>query len=180
MPKIERRVDRDEARRQRADDLAALGVPERERIEDRAGAERGDERVDLRDLDQHAVDEADAAPAAQITIRTASGHGTPYLTCRPIARMCHMTMPKPTVRSMRPAIIGDGRGKREQRDDRLVGEDRAEVQIGRERVAAGAARRRRSAGRSGSAGRRPAAGARSLASATGRQVPTASARARWI
>ena len=36
----------------------------------------------------------------------ASGHGTPNLTCRLIARMCHITMPKPTVRSMRPAIIG--------------------------------------------------------------------------
>ena len=40
------------------------------------------------------------------TIRIASGQGTPYMTCSPIARMCHMTMPKPTFRSMRPAIIG--------------------------------------------------------------------------
>ena len=45
-------------------------------------------------------------PPQAITIRIASGQGTPYLTCRLIARMCHMTMPKPTVRSMRPAIIG--------------------------------------------------------------------------
>ena len=36
----------------------------------------------------------------------ATGQGTPNLTISPIARMCHMTMPKPTVRSMRPAIIG--------------------------------------------------------------------------
>ena len=46
------------------------------------------------------------SPAQTSTIRIASGQGTPYMTCRPIARMCHMTMPKPTLRSMRPAIIG--------------------------------------------------------------------------
>ena len=44
--------------------------------------------------------------AQRRTTRIAIGHGTPNLTCSPIARMCHMTMPKPTVRSMRPAIIG--------------------------------------------------------------------------
>ena len=42
-----------------------------------------------------------------MTITMASGHGTPNLTCKLIARMCHMTIPKPTVRSMRPAIIGN-------------------------------------------------------------------------
>ncbi len=44
--------------------------------------------------------------AQAMTISRASGHGTQYWTCRLIARMCHMTMPKPTVRSMRPAIMG--------------------------------------------------------------------------
>ena len=63
MPTIDSRVDGDEARRQRADDLAAVGVPQRERIEDRAGAERGDERIDLRDLDEEAVDQADQRSA---------------------------------------------------------------------------------------------------------------------
>ena len=91
---------------ERADDLPPVGEPERERIEDRAGAERGDEGVDLRDLDEEAVEQARRAPRRASTSRIASGQGTPYMTCRPIARMCHMTMPKPTVRSMRPAIIG--------------------------------------------------------------------------
>ena len=45
-------------------------------------------------------------PAQATTSRIASGQGRPYLTWRLIARMCHITMPKPTVRSMRPAIIG--------------------------------------------------------------------------
>ena len=49
--------------RQRADDLPAVGVPERQRVEDGAGAERRDEGVDLRDLDQQAVDQADEAGA---------------------------------------------------------------------------------------------------------------------
>ena len=45
-----------------------------------------------------------------------------------------MTMPKPTVRSMRPAIIGNVAASDKQRDDRLVGEDRARVERGRESV----------------------------------------------
>ena len=45
-------------------------------------------------------------PPQAMTITIASGQGTPYFTCRLMARMCHITMPKPTVRSIRPAIIG--------------------------------------------------------------------------
>ena len=56
-------VDIDEALRQLSDDLTPAGVPERERVEDRAGAERGDERVDLRDLDEQSVDQAGEAAA---------------------------------------------------------------------------------------------------------------------
>ena len=41
-----------------------------------------------------------------MTITMTAGQGTPNFTIRLIARMCHITMPKPTVRSMRPAIIG--------------------------------------------------------------------------
>ena len=51
-------VERVEAVRQHADDLPAAGVPQRDRVEHGAGAERGDEAVDLRDLDQQAVQEA--------------------------------------------------------------------------------------------------------------------------
>ena len=47
-----------------------------------------------------------AMPPHSTTIRQASGQGTWYWTWRLIARMCHITMPKPIVRSMRPAIIG--------------------------------------------------------------------------
>jgi len=39
--------------------------------------------------------------------QNATGQRTPNLTCRLIARICHMTMPKPMVRSIRPAIIGN-------------------------------------------------------------------------
>jgi hypothetical protein len=52
-------VQRQEALRQHADHLPAAGVPERDGIEHRAGAERGDEAVDARDLDQQAVEQAD-------------------------------------------------------------------------------------------------------------------------
>ena len=45
------RVDRDEARRKRADELTSVGEPQRQRVKDGAGSERRDEGVDLRDLD---------------------------------------------------------------------------------------------------------------------------------
>ena len=49
------------------------------------------------------------------------------------------------------------RGEREQRDDRLVGEDRAEVQVGREGVGQEQREEDDQQDASGSAGRRPAA-----------------------
>ena len=59
MPAIDSVLIRDEAWGQHADDLAPVGVPESERVQDRAGAERGDEGVDLRHFDEQAVDQAD-------------------------------------------------------------------------------------------------------------------------
>ena len=53
-------VQRIEGVRSDADDLATFAVPHRDRIKDRAGAERRDEGVDLGDLDQKSVDETDA------------------------------------------------------------------------------------------------------------------------
>ena len=64
MPAIESVLIRDEAWRQHADDLAPVGVPERERVQDGAGAERGDEGVDLRDFDKQAVDQANQRAAS--------------------------------------------------------------------------------------------------------------------
>src|ERR1700733_2285818 len=57
------RIDREKARRKRPYNLASVRMPKRERIEDRADAQRGDERINLRHFDQQAVDEADQ-PAA--------------------------------------------------------------------------------------------------------------------
>ena len=48
-------VERVEAVRQDAHDLPPAGVPQRQRIENGAGAERGDEAVDLGHFDQEAV-----------------------------------------------------------------------------------------------------------------------------
>src|SRR6185312_2034561 len=59
-----RRVDGDEAARQVADNLAPAGVPKRERVQNRASPQRRDKGVDLRHLDQHAVEEADEPGAS--------------------------------------------------------------------------------------------------------------------
>lgn len=40
------------------------------------------------------------------TVSTAICQEKPYSTCSVIARMCHSTMPKPTLRSILPTIIG--------------------------------------------------------------------------
>ncbi|MNW65899.1 hypothetical protein D3C74_443240 [compost metagenome] len=40
------------------------------------------------------------------TVSTAICHEKPYSTCRVMARICHSTMPKPTLRSILPTIIG--------------------------------------------------------------------------
>ena len=66
----------EQPQRQHPDDLASVGVPQRKRVEDGAGAERGDEGVDLRHLDEQAVDQPISAAHAT-TMRIASGHGTP-------------------------------------------------------------------------------------------------------
>ena len=68
------------------------------------------------------------ANAPHSTISTASGQGTPYMVCSLIARMCQMTMPKPTVRSMRPAVIGIIAPSESSAMIAFVGEDRAQVE----------------------------------------------------
>ena len=66
-------------RRQHADDLPAVGVPERDRIDDGAGAERGDEAVDPRDLDEEAVEQPEQAAGDAARSATAIGQGRPVL-----------------------------------------------------------------------------------------------------
>src|SRR3984893_7757072 len=51
-------VDADEARGQQTADLAPIGMPKGKRVEDGAGAERGDEGVDLRHFEEQALDQA--------------------------------------------------------------------------------------------------------------------------
>ena len=46
----------------RADDLPAAGVPESDRVGDRAGAESRHECVDLGELDEQRVDQAETGP----------------------------------------------------------------------------------------------------------------------
>jgi hypothetical protein len=82
----------DEAIGQHAHHLASAGVPERDRIEHGAGAERGDEGVDLRDLDQKAVEHAEQAPSNKHDEHSDRPRQA-ELVCRLIARMCHSTMP---------------------------------------------------------------------------------------
>ena len=72
--------------RQHADDLTAAGMPESRSRRGRSGAERRDERVDLRDLDQYAIERPTPAPSAN-TLSTATGQGKPYRVCRLIARI---------------------------------------------------------------------------------------------
>ena len=76
-----------------ADDLPAAGVPQRERIEHRAGAERGDEAVDRATSTSRPLSEADDGAEQRARRATATGQGRPSMVCRLIARMCQSTMP---------------------------------------------------------------------------------------
>ena len=130
MPRTVVVLMRDEARRERADELAPLGEPERERVEDRAGAERGDERVDLRHLDEEAVEQADQRGAGEHEQdRQRPGHAVLDLQAD------RQDVPHDDAEAdVEVDAAGHHRhrgGERQQRDDRLVGEDRAEVEVGR-------------------------------------------------
>ena len=59
-------VDVHEALRQYADHLTSFRVPQRQCVQDRPRAERRDERIDLRDLHEHAVDESRQAAAGAL------------------------------------------------------------------------------------------------------------------
>ena len=174
MPRHAAVLTSEEAVRQRADHLPAAGVPERDRVEHRAGAERGDEAVDLRDLDQHAVEEADdgAEPGPPARPRPARAGRT--WICRLIARMCQSTMPKPTVRSILPVIIGIIAAS----DSSAMIALSARIERRLSKVGKVSRQQQREeqdrAARSGSTGRRPAASrAMPLAAAT---APRSSAR----
>ena len=115
---------------ERADELAPVGEPQRDRIEDRAGAERGDEGVDLRHLDQDAVEEADQRGAGEHEQdRQRPGHAVHDLQAD------RQDVPHDDAEAdVQVDAAGhhrDRRGERQERDDRLVGEDRAEVEVGR-------------------------------------------------
>src|SRR6185437_3588180 len=58
-------VDVEKTLRQHAHHLAAVRVPERQRVKDGTGAQRRDEAVDLRHLDEEAVDEAHESAAGK-------------------------------------------------------------------------------------------------------------------
>jgi len=86
--------------------LAPLGVPERERVQDRAGAERGNERIYLRDFRRGAVEQADQRSAGDDDSEWQPATDA-ELNLQADRQDMPQTMPKPMVRSIRPAIIGN-------------------------------------------------------------------------
>ena len=119
--------------RQHPDDLALIGMPQGKRVEDGAGAERGDEGVDLRHLHEQPVDQADQSGACD--------HDNDR------KRPWHAIVDQKAHRQDMPHDDAEadgevdttghhrqGGGQRKQRDYGLVGEDRAEIQVCREGV----------------------------------------------
>ncbi len=113
--------------RQDADHLAPAGVPERQRIEDRAGAERRNERVDACHLHQKTVEEAgDSTECKHDDDCDRPRHAEHGLQAD------RKNVPEhDAVADRKIDAAGSHRDhgrQRQESDDRLVGDDRAEIE----------------------------------------------------
>jgi hypothetical protein len=108
-------------------------VPQRERIQDRPRTKRRDEGIDLRDFDEHAVDQAGGARARD---HNQAGEWPRHV-------VFHLQADREDMPHDDPEADGEvdasrhhrhHRRKREERDDRLVAQNRSCIDGGRKRV----------------------------------------------
>ena len=125
--------DRHKTLGQFAQHLPATAVPQRHRVDDGAGAERGDEGIDLHHLDQQAVEHAEQRAAQNDDHdRQRPRHAELGLQAD------REDVPQHDAVADRQVDLAgdhrDGGGERQQRDHRLVGQDRAQVEQRRKGV----------------------------------------------
>ena len=141
-----------------AEHLAPTCVPERDRVKRGAGAEGRYEEIDEGDLDQNSIDQANQGAEKE-------DHGDRERPRQAVDRLQadRQNVPQHDAVSDRKVDLArhhrDHRGERQKRDDRLVGDDRAQVEKGRERVRQDDGKERDEKQSGNSAGRRPAGAA---------------------